>query len=61
MPDSVSDNMDGEIYDDVRHWLTGSTGKSLRDKWHWRGQCGAVASGSVTSRLFEFGAIRKCG
>ena len=53
--------MDGEIYDDVRHWLTGSAGKSLRDKWHWRGQCGAVASGSVTSRLFEFGAIRKCG
>ena len=43
MPDSVSDNMDDEIYDDVRHWLTGSAGKSLRDKWHWRGQCGAVA------------------
>ena len=30
-------------YDDVRHWCTGSTGKRLRDKWHWHGQCGAVA------------------
>lgn len=44
MPDSVSENT-GEIcltYDDVRHWLTGSAGKSLRNKWHWHGQCGAV-------------------
>lgn len=61
MPDSVSDNMDGEIYDDVDTGLQAAPERVSVISGTGVVSVGLLQSGSVTSRLFGFGAIRNCG